>query len=101
MMNIMYVLLKKYLKNIGLRMAVGGKESDILMQFLIRSHFNKYNRWIYLGVFQGLKFNYIYWELFKLANKCGNVFYCYFRLRFVQLQEIFCWMVSCKKSIGF
>ncbi|MCL7754845.1 ABC transporter permease [Polaribacter sp. Z022] len=36
-MNIMYVSVKERTKEIGLRMAVGGKGSDILMQFLIES----------------------------------------------------------------
>lgn len=36
-MNIMYVSVKERTKEIGLRMAVGGKSSDILMQFLIES----------------------------------------------------------------
>jgi putative ABC transport system permease protein len=36
-MNIMYVSVKERTKEIGLRMAVGGKSKDILMQFLIES----------------------------------------------------------------
>ena len=36
-MNIMYVSVKERTKEIGLRMAVGGKGFDILMQFLIES----------------------------------------------------------------
>lgn len=36
-MNIMYISVKERTKEIGLRMAVGGKSSDILMQFLIEA----------------------------------------------------------------
>ncbi|WKB81041.1 ABC transporter permease [Cellulophaga lytica] len=52
-MNIMYVSVKERTKEIGLRMAVGGKGSDILMQFLIEAILISITGGI-LGVFLGL-----------------------------------------------
>ncbi|WP_445958049.1 ABC transporter permease [Yeosuana sp.] len=52
-MNIMYVSVKERTKEIGLRMAVGGKGSDILMQFLIEAILISITGGL-LGVFLGL-----------------------------------------------
>ncbi|MEP0365596.1 MAG: ABC transporter permease [Cyclobacteriaceae bacterium] len=52
-MNIMYVSVKERTKEIGLRMAVGGKGSDILMQFLIEAIFISITGGV-LGVLLGL-----------------------------------------------
>lgn len=52
-MNIMYVSVKERTKEIGLRMAVGGKGSDILMQFLIEAILISITGGL-LGVFIGL-----------------------------------------------
>lgn len=52
-MNIMYVSVKERTKEIGLRMAVGAKGSDILMQFLIEAIFISLTGGI-LGVLLGL-----------------------------------------------
>ncbi|MEP4534010.1 MAG: ABC transporter permease [Cyclobacteriaceae bacterium] len=52
-MNIMYVSVKERTKEIGLRMAVGGKGADILMQFLIEAIFISITGGV-LGVLLGL-----------------------------------------------
>ncbi|MCL4147195.1 UNVERIFIED_CONTAM: hypothetical protein GTU68_047850 [Idotea baltica] len=52
-MNIMYVSVKERTKEIGLRMAVGGKGADILMQFLIEAILISITGGL-LGVFLGL-----------------------------------------------
>lgn len=52
-MNIMYVSVKERTKEIGLRMAVGAKGNDILMQFLIESVLISITGGV-LGVFIGL-----------------------------------------------
>ncbi|WP_339926123.1 ABC transporter permease [uncultured Cyclobacterium sp.] len=52
-MNIMYVSVKERTREIGLRMAVGGKGSDILMQFLIEAILISITGGL-LGVFLGL-----------------------------------------------
>ena len=52
-MNIMYVSVKERTREIGLRMAVGGKGSDILMQFLIEAIMISITGGV-LGVFLGL-----------------------------------------------
>ena len=52
-MNIMYVSVKERTKEIGLRMAVGAKGSDILMQFLIEAILISITGGV-LGVFLGL-----------------------------------------------
>lgn len=52
-MNIMYVSVKERTKEIGLRMAVGAKGSDILMQFLIEAIFISLTGGL-LGVLLGL-----------------------------------------------
>ena len=56
-MNIMYVSVKERTKEIGLRMAVGGKGSDILMQFLIEAILISITGGI-LGVILGLSSTY-------------------------------------------
>jgi len=52
-MNIMYVSVKERTKEIGLRMAVGGKGADILMQFLIEAIFISITGGV-IGVLLGL-----------------------------------------------
>lgn len=52
-MNIMYVSVKERTKEIGLRMAIGAKGKDILMQFLIESVLISITGGV-LGVFLGL-----------------------------------------------
>lgn len=52
-MNIMYVSVKERTKEIGLRMAIGAKAKDVLMQFLIESVMISITGGI-LGVFLGL-----------------------------------------------
>lgn len=52
-MNIMYVSVKERTREIGLRMAVGGKGADILMQFLIEAIMISITGGL-LGVFLGL-----------------------------------------------
>ena len=52
-MNIMYVSVKERTKEIGLRMAVGAKGADILMQFLIEAILNSITGGL-LGVLLGL-----------------------------------------------
>ena len=52
-MNIMYVSVKERTKEIGLRMAIGAKSKDILMQFLIESVLISITGGV-LGVFIGL-----------------------------------------------
>ncbi|WCO03156.1 ABC transporter permease [Psychroserpens ponticola] len=56
-MNIMYVSVKERTKEIGLRMAVGGKGSDILMQFLIEAILISITGGV-LGVILGLSSTY-------------------------------------------
>ena len=56
-MNIMYVSVKERTKEIGLRMAVGGKGADILMQFLIEAILISITGGI-LGVILGLSSTY-------------------------------------------
>ncbi|AWM13449.1 ABC transporter permease [Flavobacterium sp. NRK F10] len=52
-MNIMYVSVKERTREIGLRMAVGAKEADILMQFLIEAMMISITGGL-IGVFLGL-----------------------------------------------
>ncbi len=56
-MNIMYVSVKERTKEIGLRMAVGGKGADILMQFLIEAILISITGGV-LGVILGLSSTY-------------------------------------------
>ncbi|MDR0941614.1 MAG: ABC transporter permease [Bacteroidales bacterium] len=52
-MNIMYVSVKERTREIGLRMAVGGKSSDILLQFLTEAIFISFSGGL-IGVMLGL-----------------------------------------------
>ncbi|MDR2963791.1 MAG: ABC transporter permease [Bacteroidales bacterium] len=52
-MNIMYVSVKERTREIGLRMAVGGKSSDILLQFLTEAIFISFSGGL-IGVILGL-----------------------------------------------